>query len=153
VLDLPAATAAGVRNYLAGGVLLVGCFGQYLAGRFARHHWLEPQLLLITLGNVPGLLIMAFGDGLWRVAGALVWSLIHFMHQPVYNSLIAKYTPRARRSLCYGFSFAMGFGFGSFGARFAGASTNNLFTFCSLAGIVALAVALCALLWRQDAVR
>jgi len=28
-----------------------------------------------------------------------------------------------------------------------------VFTFCSLAGIVALAVALCALLWRQDAVR
>ena len=90
---------------------------------------------------------MAFADGYMRVAGALVWSLIHFMHQPIYNSLIAKYTPRARRSLCYGFSFAMGFGFGSFGAGFAGASTNNLFTFGSLTGVVIGASLFCILLW------
>ena len=153
VVDLPAATASGVKNYLAGGVLLVGCFGQYLAGRFAQRRWLELQLLLITLGNIPGLMIMAYADGAWRVGGAVVWSLIHFMHQPIYNSLIAKYTPRARRSLCYGFSFAMGFGFGSFGARFAGASTDNLFTFGSLSLIVAAAGLFCAVLLWNDRVR
>ena len=42
------------------------------------------------------------------------------MNQPIYNSLIAKYTPSHRRSLCYGISFAMGLGLGSFGAGFAG---------------------------------
>lgn len=150
VVDLPTDKASGVKNYLAGSVLLVGCFGQYLAGRFANRRWLEGQLLLITLGNIPGLLVMAFADGYMRVAGALVWSLIHFMHQPIYNSLIAKYTPRARRSLCYGFSFAMGFGFGSFGARFAGASTDNMFTFGSLSVVVAAASLLNVVLlkWR-----
>ena len=147
VIDMPAATSAGVKNYLAGSVLLVGCFGQYLAGRFAQRKILEIQLLSITIGNIPGLLIMAFADGYWRVVGALIWSLIHFMHQPIYNSLIAKYTPRARRSLCYGFSFAMGFGFGSFGAAFAGSTTSNVFTFGSLSGVVCAAGVFCCVLW------
>ena len=148
VVELPASAAAGVRNYLAGSVLLVGCIGQYLAGRFAVRDKLEWQLLLITLGNIPGLAIMAFADGYWRVVGAVVWLLIHFMHQPIYNSLIAKYTPRARRSLCYGFSFAMGFGFGSFGARFAGASTDNMFTFASLSVVVGAASLLSVVLLK-----
>lgn len=151
--QLPTATDAGLRNYLAGGVLLVGCVGQYLAGRFARSDRLEWQLTLITLGNIPGLVAMAVATGPLRIAAAVAWALVHFMHQPVYNSLIAKYTPRSRRSLCYGFSFAMGFGFGSFGARFAGRSTSDLFTFGSLAGIVVAATLLCLVLWWWDAAR
>ncbi len=141
------------KNAITGCTLLVGCLGQYLAGRFARTDKLEGQLLLIALGNIPGLLAMSIASGGWRVAAAVLWSLIHFMHQPIYNSLIAKYTPRSRRSLCYGFSFAMGFGFGSFGAMFAGLSMNNMFTFGSLAGVVVVASCLCTVLWRWNATR
>ena len=72
------------------------------------------------------------------------------MHQPIYNSLIAKYTPRARRSLCYGFSFAMGFGLGSFGALFAGLTTDNVFTFTALSRVVLAASLFCAVLWWWD---
>jgi MFS family permease len=148
--DLSPLSAEGVRNYLAGGVLLVGCVGQYLAGRFAVRARLEQQLLLISLANAPGLIAMAMATGVLRVAAAVAFALIHFMHQPIYNSLIAKYTPKRRRSLCYGFSFAMGFGIGSFGARFAGQSVSDLHTFGTLAGIVIIAAGLCGLLWRWN---
>jgi hypothetical protein len=137
----------GLKNYLAGAVLLVGCVGQYLAGRFAVRSRLEQQLTLISLGNAPGLLAMAMSTGVLRVAAAVAFALVHFMHQPIYNSLIAKYTPKSRRSLCYGFSFAMGFGVGSFGARFAGQSTSDLYTFGTLAGVVIVAAGLSGLLW------
>ena len=89
--------------------------------------------MLVTIGNIPGLIAMAYAQGAARVAACAAWALIHFMHQPIYNSLIAKYTPKRRRSLCFGFSFAMGFGFGSFGAAYAGHSASDRLTFGSLA--------------------
>jgi hypothetical protein len=150
--ELSPLSLAGARNYLAGGVLLVGCVGQYLAGRFAIRSRLEQQLTFIALANAPGLVAMALATGVWRVAAAIAFALVHFMHQPIYNSLIAKYTPKSRRSLCYGFSFAMGFGIGSFGARFAGQSTSDLVTFGTLAGLVIVAAGLCGLLWRWNKV-
>lgn len=149
-LHLSPTVAEGARNYLAGAVLFVGCVGQYLAGRYAVRSRLEQQLTLISLGNAPGLVAMAMSTGIWRVAAAIVFALIHFMHQPIYNSLIAKYTPKSRRSLCYGFSFAMGFGIGSFGARFAGYSPSDAFTFGTLACVVIVAAGLCGLLWRWN---
>jgi hypothetical protein len=149
-LDLPDTTRQGVRNYLAGGVLLVGCIGQYLAGNFARREKLEWQLMLISLGNIPGLLAMAVATGTMRVWAAAAFALVHFMHQPIYNSLIAKYTPRSRRSLCYGFSFAMGFGIGSFGALFAGQDFSDEATFATLAGVALVAASLCGVLWRWE---
>lgn len=107
-------------NYRASGVLLMGCLGQYVAGRWARPAKLERQLTWVLFANVPLLLWTAAAEGIWQPIAAGVLSLVHFMHQPLYNSLIAKYTPGHRRSLCYGVSFAMGLGLGSFGAGFAG---------------------------------
>jgi MFS family permease len=147
---LPDTSRQGVRNYLAGGVLLVGCIGQYLAGRFARREKLEWQLTLISLGNIPGLLAMAVASGQGRVWSAVAFAIVHFMHQPIYNSLIAKYTPRSRRSLCYGFSFAMGFGLGSCGALFAGQNFSDRTTFATLAAIALAAASLSGMLWRWE---
>ncbi len=125
-------------NYTASGVLLMGCVGQYFAGRWARPRQLEWQVTLVTFGNVPLLIWMALAAGWWRPAAAGLWALVHFMHQPLYNSLIAKYTPRNRRSLCYGFSFAMGLGLGSFGALFAGHILSDFLLYGSLGLIAAL---------------
>ena len=111
-------TSAG--NYRAAVVLLMGCVGQYVAGRWAKPAHLERQLALVTFGNVPFLLWMAVAPREWQLVAAATLSVVHFMNQPIYNSLIAKYTPSHRRSLCYGISFAMGLGLGSFGAGFAG---------------------------------
>jgi len=129
----------GNGTFLASGVLLLGCFGQYLAGRFARTALLERQLTCVLFANAPLLLWMALAIGWDRPVSAGLLSLVHFMHQPLYNSLIAKYTPRHRRSLCYGFSFAMGLGLGSFGALFAGGSESDLFVYGTLAVVAAVA--------------
>ena len=138
------------RNFLAGGVLFVGCFGQYYAGRIARPERLERQLSLIMFSNIPGLLCMALAQGWYRVAAAALFALVHFMQQPIHNSLIAKYTPRRRRSLCYGFSFAMGLGFGSIGAAFVGYSTSDQFTYGTLAVMTTCSGLMGMMLWRRN---
>jgi len=137
--------------YLTGAVLLVGCVGQYLAGRIARPEVLERQLALVTYSNIPFLLAMGFPSNVWRVLSAGMFALVHFMHQPLYNSLIAKYTPRHRRSLCYGFSFAIGAGLGSFGAAFNGFSHYDQVTYSILAAVAAVAGSIGMALWRRNA--
>jgi MFS family permease len=140
-------TSGVVRgHYLAAAVLLIGCIGQELAGRFARPAFLERQLAWITFGNVPFLIWMAFATTWDRAVAAGLLALVHFMHQPIYNSLIAKYTPRRLRSLCYGFSFAMGLGLGSFGARFAGAYQSDARVYGTLAATAAFGGLICILL-------
>jgi predicted MFS family arabinose efflux permease len=111
---------AATRNLLAGCVLTVGMVGQYTSGRIARPGKLEPLLATIMALNAPFLVAMIFATGPMRVWVTGGFALVHFMNQPIYNSLIASYVPRARRSLGYGFSFLMSFGVGSFGATFAG---------------------------------
>lgn len=110
-------------------VLLCGCIGQYLAGRLARNRLLEIQITLICLANTPFLVWMAYATGSMRFVVASLFSIVHFMNQPIYNSLIAKYTPNARRSLCYGFSFMMGFGVGGLGAPLAGMLATEFTTY------------------------
>ena len=75
------------------------------------------------------------------------------MTQPIYNSLIAKYTPAARRSLCYGLSFAMGFGVGGVGALFVGFSTSQLITYGTLAGMSLGSGILGVFLWNHNRLR
>ena len=72
------------------------------------------------------------------------------MHQPLYNSLIAKYTPVSRRSLCYGFSFTMGLGIGGIGPTLAGFSPNDLTTYLSLALATGIASGISLLLAFQN---
>jgi MFS transporter, FSR family, fosmidomycin resistance protein len=138
VLSSGGASLLWRSRLLAAGVLLVGCVGQYLAGRWARIDRLERQLTWITLGNTPLLAWMAWAGTGQRVAAAAAFSLVHFMYQPIYNSLIAKYTPRHRRSLCYGFSFAMSFGIGSLGAAFAGFLQRQAAVYGTLALLAAV---------------
>lgn len=132
----------GLRNYLAGAVLFVGCVGQYVAGRIARPDHLEGQLATVTFAAAPCLLWMGVAVGWQRLAATGLFVLVHFMHQPLYNSLVAKYSARRRRSLAYGFSFAAGMGLGSLGAVFAGLNSSDLVIHTSLAF-----VAVCGGLW------
>jgi predicted MFS family arabinose efflux permease len=132
------------------GVLLVGCIGQYAAGWAARPAKLERQLLLVTLLNVPCLAAMAAAEGYARVAAAAAFALFHFMYQPLYNSLVSKYTPRRRRSLSYGLSFTMTFGLGGFGAALAGYMTTDLGRYGAMAALSAAATLFGVLLWRRN---
>ncbi len=119
-LQVEGVPAASMRNGLAAAVLLVGCIGQFLAGRFARPDRLAPFLAAILLATSPFLFWMAYAQGATRVWAAALFALTHFMHQPIYNSLVAQYVPSSRRSLGFGLSNLMTFGMGSFGAGYAG---------------------------------
>lgn len=108
------------RSFLMAGIMLFGCVGQFVAGKIGNPKRLEKQLTVITFLNAPFLIGMAMFTPGWALVSATVFTLVHFMFQPIYNSLVAKYTPREHRSLCYGLNFVMGFGVGSLGAVLAG---------------------------------
>ncbi len=130
------------RNLLAGGVLLLGAIGQYTAGRVARPHTLERWLMLVFFLTAPCLLAMGVAQGPWRIAAAAVFAPVFFMHQPLYNSLVAKYIRRDRRSLAYGLSFTLGFGGGSLGPAITGALATwserygDVISYSVLAGLI-----------------
>jgi MFS transporter, FSR family, fosmidomycin resistance protein len=137
-------TPASFRNALAAGVLACGAVGQGIAGRLCRPGRLELLLVLVLFGNVPPLLWMAFAEGPSRFVAACVLAVIHFMNQPVYNSLIAQHIPASRRSLGYGFSNMMCFGIGAFGPYFAGQFVGDTAVYGRLA-VVATAAGLFAM--------
>jgi MFS family permease len=138
---------ASLGNYCAAGVLLVGCLGQWIAGRTARAGGLERYLAVSMLASVPFLAWMTAAEGVQRIWAAAGFSLFYFMQQPLYNSLVARYVPRRRSSLGFGISNMLGFGLGSFGASFAGAMPSDLATYGSLAGLGTIASLMVAGLW------
>lgn len=139
---------ASLRNYLAAAVLLLGMVGQYAGGRLARPTTLEPLMMLAFFATVPCVLWMGFAEGTSRIWAAALFSPLFFMHQPLFNSLVAKYVPRKRRSLCYGLSFTLGFGVGSLGPNFAGRVESYALRYGVLAGVLTLAGFLSLILWR-----
>lgn len=127
------------RNYLAAVVLSCAVVAQAIAGKLARPGRLEIMLTLILFGNAPCLAWMAVAEGKTRVFAACALALVHFMNQPVYNSLIAQYVPRSRLSLGYGFSNLMCFGIGALGPAYAGFMQTDAWTYGGLAVVAALA--------------
>ena len=140
----------GYASYMMAVILLCGCIGQYIAGRIARSRALELQLTVICLANAPFLVWMGMASGTTRYLAAAVFSIVHFMNQPIYNSLVAKYTPSSRRSVCYGFSFMMGFGIGGLGAPLAGYLPSELLTYLVFSGIAVVAGGMGGILWWLD---
>ena len=138
-LQIGSLSESAVWNFVSGLVLMLGMVGQYTAGRIAKPHRLEPLMAGVLLANAPLLIWMAYADGAMRVWAASLFALVHFMNQPVYNSLIASYTPRRSRSLCYGFSFMTTFGVGSLGPWIVGSIESTQMAFSLLAGVALLA--------------
>ncbi len=144
-----------VGNFLTGLVLLLGILGQYTAGRTARPATLEPMMAFAFLATAPCLLWMGFATGWTRVLAAAVFAPVFFMHQPLLNSLVAKYVPRRRRGTAYGLSFTLGFGIGGSGSAFAGKIESALgqwgpiVNYGTLALVTFFAGALALLLWRR----
>lgn len=131
-------TDESFRNALATGVLLCAAFGQALAGRLCRPGRLEWLLVIVLFGNVPPLLWMSVAEGTHRFIAACLLALIHFMNQPIYNSLIAQVIPASRRSVGYGFSNMMCFGLGALGPFFAGRIPSDGGVYALLAGVAAV---------------
>lgn len=140
-------------NYAAALALVCGAVGQWTAGRIARSDRIAWQLAIVYALNIPFLVAMAFLSGPGRLLAASLWAFIHFMNQPLYNSLLPEFLPRHRRSLGFGFSNMMGFGVGAagpplvglFDAWFADYTTSYL----AMAGIAVLAASMPLLLTRK----
>ena len=131
------------RSFLMAAIMMFGCIGQFVAGRIGNPYRLEQQLTVITFMNAPFLVGMAVLSAEWALVSAAIFSLVHFMFQPIYNSLVAKYTPREHRSVCYGLNFVMGFGVGSLGAVLAGwikdeTTMNTNYIFAGLSVVASL---------------
>ncbi|NMC20755.1 MAG: MFS transporter [Thermogutta sp.] len=147
-----------VRNILSGTVLLLGMIGQYTAGRWATPRTLERMLAGVFWASLPLLIVMGAVSGTWRVLAAAVFMPVFFMHQPLYNSLVAKYVPRRRRSMAYGLSFTLSFGGGSIGPAVVGfiqarsGDYGNLAAYAVLALTIGAAAAMVRLLARKAAV-
>lgn len=137
-----------MRNYQAGFVLLLGIIGQYAAGRIGRPTTLEPLIALVFGLAVPCVVWMGFAQGPSRLAAAGLFAVFFFAHQPLYNSAVAKYVPRRTRSRAYGLSFTLGFGVGSIGPTVAGMIHQDQVLYPTLAGVLAAAALLAAVLWR-----
>lgn len=148
-LRLSLDSGAAMGSFLAGSVLLAGCLGQYVSGRIARPSIMEKQLSVISLLSAGPLAWMAVAVDSQRVVAAALYALVMFMLQPIYNSLVAKYTPAHRRSLCYGLTFAIGLGLGSLGSIFLGYCESDLAAYGTLSGLAICQALVGWGLWRR----
>lgn len=137
-----------VRFAKLAAALVLGCgiLGQSIGGKLARPGGLVRMLSLVLLGNAPLLVWMAYATGPTRVVAACLLGFVHFMYQPIYNSLVAQAVPIRRRSLGYGFSNMIAFGVGGFGATLAGYLPTDRVTYAALAALAVLAAAVSLLL-------
>jgi len=148
VLGINQAALAGSLTTVA---LLAGSAGQYFGGSLSQRHVLERLAPPMALAVVPGLLLMGISSGLALVAASAAFVFFNFSGQPVYNGLIAEYTPRGAMGRSYGISFFAAFGLGSAAASFAGFFAQRWGTgsvFLSLAGFALLVMSLTLVLWR-----
>jgi MFS family permease len=136
-----------LRVYLTSIVLALGIIGQISAGWLAKPKTLEWMMALAFYAATPCVFWMGFAEGKIRILAAALFAPLFFMHQPLFNSLVAKYVPRRRRSLCYGLAFTCGFGIGAFGPWLAGRIQDESTLFSILAALMASSASLALLLW------
>jgi MFS transporter, FSR family, fosmidomycin resistance protein len=137
---------AALGNYAAALALVCGAFGQWTAGRMARPKTLPLLLALVYAANIPFLIWMTFAEGRQRLMAACCWAFVHFMNQPLYNSLLPEFLPPRRRSVGFGFSNMMGFGVGAIGpplvAQFGERFADYTLSYSGLAGLALIAAIL-----------
>jgi MFS family permease len=148
ILGINEAALAGSLTTVA---LLAGSVGQYFGGSLSQRHALEQLAPPMALAVAPALVLMWMSSGLALVAASAAFVFFNFSGQPVYNGLIAEYTPRSAMGRSYGISFFASFGLGSAAASFAGFFAQRWGTasvFLSLAGFALLIMSLTLVIWR-----
>ncbi len=106
-------------------VLLSGIIGQVLGGVLGDKYSRPKILLWVILLNIPLLALMGYTTGIPLVIFGVLLGVIHFIWQPVGNSLIAQISHSKHRGLSYGISFFLSFGIGSFAAGIGGLIAEN----------------------------
>ena len=107
------------------------------------------MLSMVYLANVPLLLWISVASGSMRLIPCCLLGLVHFMNQPVYNSLLPDYVPVRTRSTWFGFSQMMTFGIGAIGPTLVGWCGDFQTAFAALAGISLLAGLLPIPIWSE----
>jgi len=124
--------------------LIFGVGGQFLGGYLSDRRRHEVLALVASVAVVPLLLLMGNSEELALLVAATAFAFFYFMGQPVFNNLIADYSPTAWRGRGYGIGFFCGFGIGSFSATFLGYIAERLGTnwiFIAMAGIAVVTLA------------
>lgn len=117
ILNLDPVLIAGSFTTIALGF---GVFGQLLGGYFSEYRRPDDVAFILALVAIPLLLAVGNSQGMVLLLMASVFAFAHFMTQPVYNSLIANYTPPAWRGRMFGIYFFCVYGVGSFSASALG---------------------------------
>ena len=139
--DLDSMALAGSFTTVA---LIFGVFGQFLGGYLSERRRHEVLALVVAAATAPLLLLMGNSEGLILMLAAISFAFFHFMGQPIYNNLIADYSPASWRGRSYGIGFFCTFGLGSFSATLLGYTAEQLGTnwvFIVMAGIALVALA------------
>ncbi|MBA7698555.1 Multidrug resistance protein MdtG [subsurface metagenome] len=124
--------------------LIFGVLGQFLGGYLSERRRHEVLALVVATAVAPLLLLMGKSEGLILMLAAISFAFFHFMGQPVYNNLIADYSPASWRGRSYGIGFFCTFGLGSFSATLLGYTAEQLGTnwvFIVMAGIALITLA------------
>lgn len=145
----------GVDSLLIAGslttiALLFGVGGILLSGYLVDRKRPEILAVLIALVCIPLLLLMGTSEGLMLIIFTAAFAFVYFMGQPVYNSLVADYSPTKWRGRMFGISFFCSFGFGSFSASLLGYVAEKLSTnwiFWVIAGFQLLVLVLAITLY------
>ncbi|RJQ40880.1 MAG: MFS transporter [Dehalococcoidia bacterium] len=151
-LRLDAVMIAGSFTTFA---LVFGIGGQFLGGHLAER-WRRERLAMFVAALVfPLLLAVGNTTGFLLIAAATSLAFFHFMGQPIYNTLVADYTPQSWRGRIYGIYFFCSFGVGSFSASLLGyfatmMGTNWVFNIAAIFGVLAF---ICAVFLLREAVR
>jgi len=146
LLNMDAVMLAGTLTTVA---LIFGAGGIYLGGYLADRRRPEILAVIIAAGSIPLLLLMSSSTGLPLITSASAFAFVYFAGLPVYNFIVAEYSPDRWRGRMYGVSFFCSFGAGSFSASLLGYIAERVgasWIFIVLAGFQLLVLMLVAIL-------
>lgn len=119
-------------------VLLLGGVGQLAGGLLTRYLNMEWLALAVTAIALPPLLLMGVAEGGVVAFLAAAFIFTNFAHQPIFNTLIADYTPGRFVGRSFGLAFWSTFGMGALGGAVAGVLTDRWDTGVAFLGMGAL---------------
>lgn len=155
-VDIWGIDPVAVAGAFATIALLFGVVGQYVGGSLAHRIQMERIIVPVAVMITLLLLLMGVMEGVVLMVAAAALAFFYFMGQPVYNTLVAAYTPPAMQGRSFGISFFATFGLGSFAGIFGGfiaQETETRWVFISLAGFGLMALALAIYLLKTASSR
>ena len=147
--------AAAVAGALAALALLAGAVGWYGGGLAAERLPRERLVLVISLLQIPVLMLISLSDGVGLLLAIALFALLNFALAPAVVTLVVDHSPRSRLGSSYGLTFFLSFGLGSFAGTATGftadqGGTEVVFVMLAgVAGVGALAAGVLAMLVQR----